>query len=320
MQQQVDPAADPFGGWAPFGPFGGGMPDGAMPGRQAASLGSGVIVSDDGRILTNAHVVKGGTDIKVSLSTGAEFDAKVVGIDEKSDLAVLQLEGKLPALRAMPIADSSKLRLGEVVLAIGNPFGVGQTVTMGIVSAQGRSSVGIEAYEDFIQTDAAINPGNSGGALVNMNGELVGINTAILSRGGGSQGVGFAIPTHMAVPVMDALVKDGRVSRGFLGIGVATVNQRLAAERHLPVTQGVLVEGDIAATSPAGKAGLVAGDVIVALDGVPMRDAGKLRNEIALRGAGAKVELEVARGKRTEKVDVTLGELPAQRQPIRRAP
>ena len=295
---------------SPWGDPWGGAEDWRLP---PASLGSGVIVSADGRILTNAHVVAAATDILVGLPDGDERPAKVVGVDHQSDLAVLQLEGKVPTLVPMAIADSTTLRLGEVVLAIGNPFGVGKTVTMGIVSAQGRSSVGIEDYEDFIQTDAAINPGNSGGALVNMKGELVGINTAILSRSGGSQGIGFAIPTDMAVPIMEALVKDGKVERGYLGIGVATVTKRMAIANKLPVERGVLVDGEIAADSPAGKAGLRAGDVIVAIDGEPASDAGRLRNTIAMRGRGATIELEIARGKEAIKVSATLAALPAAR-------
>ncbi|MBK9030784.1 MAG: trypsin-like peptidase domain-containing protein [Myxococcales bacterium] len=223
-------AADPF--WNdPSSPFFGGDDP-----RKAQSLGSGVIVSPDGRILTNAHVVDNAAAIRVTLRDGTEFAAKVIGADPRSDVAVLQLipgkGAKLPALRPLPMGDSSTLRLGEVVLAVGNPFGVGQAVTMGIVSAVGRASVGIEQYEDFIQTDAAINPGNSGGALVDMKGHLVGINTAILSRTGGYQGIGFAIPTNMARPIMDMLIKDGRVSRGYLGVQLAPLDQDARAVRH----------------------------------------------------------------------------------------
>jgi len=284
-------------------------PDGPSE-RESMAAGSGVIVSQDGRVLTNAHVVEGGGTVRVSLSDGTELDARVVGIDRRSDVAVLQLEGTLPTLRPIAIGDSSKLRLGDVVLAIGNPFGVGQAVSMGIVSAQGRASLGIQDYEDFIQTDAAINPGNSGGALVNMAGELVGINTAILSRSGGYQGIGFAIPSNMALPIAEMLAIGGKVSRGYLGIGVATVTRAIAEQQQLPVERGVLVSGEIAADSPAGTAGLQAGDVITALDGAPMRDAGKLRNTIAMKGAGATVVLEVARGKATKTIKVKLGELP----------
>ena len=182
--------------------------------RKAMSKGSGVIVTASGRILTNAHVVKDADDIKVTLHDGNDYDAKVVGVDPKGDLAVLQLKGNMPALKPLTFGDSSALRLGEVVLAIGDPFGVGKSVTMGIVSAKGRGGMGIEEYEDFIQTDAAINPGNSGGALINSRGELVGINTAIASKSGGYAGIGFAIPTNMARPIMEQLIRDGKVSRG----------------------------------------------------------------------------------------------------------
>ncbi len=303
-------AADPF--WNdPSSPFFGG--DDA---RKAQSLGSGVIVSADGRILTNAHVVKDADAIRVTLRDGTEFAAKQIGIDTRSDVAVLQLipaKGqKLPALRPLPFGDSSKLRLGEVVLAVGNPFGVGQAVTMGIVSATGRASVGIEQYEDFIQTDAAINPGNSGGALVDMNGNLVGINTAILSRTGGYQGIGFAIPTNMAKPIMDMLVKDGRVSRGYLGVGLAALDDDMRARFGIKAAAGVVV-GSVGDGTPAAKAGLQQGDVVTAIDGQAIRDVGRLRNLIATRGAGKVVKLDVARGAATRTIAVTLGELPDQR-------
>src|SRR5690606_6115467 len=191
--------------------------------------GSGVIVSADGTILTNNHVVADAKEIKVTTYDRREFDAKVIGTDPKSDLAVIQIQGAPEGLTPIQFGDSSKLRLGEIVLAIGNPFGVGQTVTMGIVSAKGRADLGIVDYEDFIQTDAAINPGNSGGALINMAGKLVGINTAILSRSGGYQGIGFAIPTNMAMPIMQSLKANGRVVRGWLGVGIQEVDSDLAA-------------------------------------------------------------------------------------------
>ena len=249
-----------------------------------------MIVSSDGRILTNAHVIDNASAIRVTLRDGAEFDARLIGSDPRSDVAVLQLipapGAKLPALKPITIGDSSKLRLGEVVLAVGNPFGVGQAVTMGIVSAVGRASVGIEQYEDFIQTDAAINPGNSGGALVDMRGHLVGINTAILSRSGGYQGIGFAIPTDMARPIMDMLVKDGRVSRGYLGVQLAPLDQARRDRFGIKAPAGVVVDV-VGRGTPAAKAGLVAGDLITAIDGQPVRDLGKLRNLIAIRGAGA---------------------------------
>ena len=303
-------AADPF--WNdPSSPFYGGDDP-----RKAQSLGSGVIVSSDGRVLTNAHVIDNAASIRVTLRDGVELDAKLIGSDPRSDVAVLQLipaKGqKLPALKPITIGDSSKLRLGEVVLAVGNPFGVGQAVTMGIVSAVGRASVGIEQYEDFIQTDAAINPGNSGGALVDMNGNLIGINTAILSRTGGYQGIGFAIPTDMAKPIMDMLVKDGRVSRGYLGVGLAALDQQARAQLGIKAKTGVVV-ASVGADTPASKAGLVAGDVVTAIDGQSVREVGKLRNLVAVRGAGKVSKLDIVRGTATRTIEVTLGELPDQR-------
>ncbi len=301
--------------WDPFfsdprSPFGGGEPSE----RKASSLGSGVIVSSSGRILTNNHVVQGADDIKVTLNNGTELTAKLVGTDPRSDVAVLQLQGTLPPLKPLVFGDSSGLRLGEVVLAIGDPFGVGQAVTMGIVSAKGRASVGIVDYEDFIQTDAAINPGNSGGALVNMRGELVGINTAILSKSGGYQGIGFAIPSNMARQISDMLVKDGRVKRGYMGVNIATVNQDVAKQVGLKVDHGVLVTG-VAPDGPAGKAGLRDGDVIVAMDGDEVKDAGKLRNTIAMSATGRSVDLQVVRGTAKQKVTVKLAELPTPKKP-----
>jgi len=280
--------------------------------RKASSLGSGVIVTAQGRILTNAHVVQGADDIKVTLSDGTEFDAKLIGTDPRADIAVLQLKGDLPRLKPLPFADSNKLRLGETVLAIGDPFGVGQAVTMGIVSAKGRASVGIEDYEDFIQTDAAINPGNSGGALVNLRGELVGINTAILSRSGGYQGIGFAIPSNMAKPIMDMLVKDGKVTRGYLGVNITRVTRDLASKHKLPATQGVLIT-DVVENGPAARGGLRSGDVVIAVDGAPMTDPGQFRNLVAMKGAGKPVELGVLRAKGRDQVRVILGELPDEK-------
>jgi Do/DeqQ family serine protease len=260
--------------------------------KRLASMGSGVIVTAGGRILTNAHVVQGADDIKVTVQDGTDYEAKIVGIDHKADLAVLQLKGTVPPLRPLAFGDSTKLRLGEVVLAIGNPFGVGKSVTMGIVSAKGRANMGIEEYEDFIQTDAAINQGNSGGALVNLRGELVGINTAIASRSGGYQGIGFAIPSNMARPIMEMLVKDGRVVRGYLGVGIETVTAELARENNLGARRGVVVTG-VQSDSPADKAGLAAGDVIVSLNGGEVLTGDVLRNTIAMLRPGTTVDLEV---------------------------
>ena len=305
---QAGPASfDPFF-TDPFSPWGGGEPDQ----RKAQSLGSGVIVSRDGKVLTNAHVVKDADEITVTLHDGSEVDAKVLGIDPRSDLAVLKLQGSLPALEPLPFADSGQLRLGEMVLAVGNPFGVGQAVTMGIVSATGRASVGIVDYEDFIQTDAAINPGNSGGALVNMRGELVGINTAILSRTGGYQGIGFAIPTNMARPIMDMLIKNGKVSRGYLGVSLAPLNAVNAGQLKIAPPKGVhgVLIAAVGDGTPAAKAGLAAGDLVTSIDGQEVRDVGRLRNTVAMKGAGKPVSLDVMRAGKSRTVTLTLGELP----------
>ena len=278
--------------------------------RQQMSKGSGVIVTAGGRILTNAHVVKGAAQITVSLHDGSDFYAKVIGTDPKADLAVLQLEGKFPALKPLVFGDSTALRLGEVVLAVGDPFGVGKSVTMGIVSAKGRGGMGIEEYEDFIQTDAAINPGNSGGALVNLRGELVGINTAIASPNRGYAGIGFAIPTNMARPIMDMLIKDGKVARGYLGVNIATVTKTLAAEQKLGASRGAVI-ANIQADGPAAKAGLAEGDVITAINGVEVRTSDVLRNTIAMIKPGTTVDLEVvSRTAGKSVIKAKLGELP----------
>jgi Do/DeqQ family serine protease len=259
--------------------------------QKQQGKGSGVIITANGRILTNAHVVKGADDISVTLQDGTELGAKVVGVDPHADLAVIQLEGTFPALRPIPWGDSSTLRLGEVVLAVGDGMGVGKSVSMGIVSAKGRG-LRIADYEDFIQTDAAINPGNSGGALVNLKGELVGINTAIASRSGGYQGIGFAIPTNMAKPIMEMLMKDGKVSRGYLGIGIATVNRQIVKELELKATSGVLV-ANVDSSGPGAKVGLVQGDVITAINGTTVKTGDALRNMIASIKPGTQVSLDI---------------------------
>jgi serine protease Do len=290
---------------------------GAQPSeRKQQSKGSGVIVTAGGRIVTNAHVVNGADDIKVTIHDGNEYDAKVIGIDPKADVAVLQLQGKLPVLKPVSFGDSSQLRLGEVVLAIGDPFGVGKSVTMGIVSAKGRGNMGIEEYEDFIQTDAAINPGNSGGALVNLRGELVGINTAIASRTGAYAGIGFAIPSSMAKPIMEMLVKDGKVVRGYLGVNIQTVTAELARDNKLGASRGAVVAA-VEPTSPAARAGLATGDVIVALNGSDIRSGDVLRNTIAMIKPGTTVDLEVIGPANAGKklVKVKLGALP-DRKPV----
>jgi len=281
---------------------------GTKPRRQG-SKGSGVVVTAGGRILTNAHVVSGADDILVTLHDGSDVSAKVVGIDAKADLAVIQLKGKFPQLKPLSFGDSNALRLGEVVLAVGDPFGVGKSVTMGIVSAKGRGNMGIEEYEDFIQTDAAINPGNSGGALVNLKGELVGINTAIASKSGGYAGIGFAIPTNMVKPIMDMLVKDGKVVRGYLGVNIATITTQLAQERKLGSTRGALV-ADVQPQSPAAKAGLVEGDVITAINGTEIRTGDALRNTVAMIRPGTTIDLEVVATGGKKVIKAKLGELP----------
>jgi Do/DeqQ family serine protease len=281
ISTEAEVEVDPF-----FGSF-----MGADGPQKQQGKGSGVIITGTGRILTNAHVVKGADDISVTLQDGTELGAKVIGVDPHADLAVIQLEGTFPALRPIPWGDSSTLRLGEVVLAIGDGMGVGKSVSMGIVSAKGRG-LRIADYEDFIQTDAAINPGNSGGALVNLKGELIGINTAIASRSGGYQGIGFAIPTNMAKPIMEMLMKDGKVSRGYLGINIATVNRQVVKELELKTTSGVLV-ANVENDGPAAKVGLVQGDVITAINGTTVKTGDALRNLIASIKPGSQVTLDV---------------------------
>ncbi len=275
--------------------------------RLERSLGSGVIVGDDGIILTNNHVVAKAEEIQVTLSDKREFKAEVVGTDPPSDVAVLRLKDAPDDLKTIPFGNSDDLRLGEVVVAIGNPFGVGQTVTMGIVSAKGRANVGIVDYEDFIQTDAAINPGNSGGALLNLKGELVGINTAILSRSGGYQGIGFAIPSNMVRSIMGSLVKSGKVVRGFLGVMIQDLTPQLAKALKIKEAQGVLVS-DVVKDGPAEKAGIRAQDVILGVNQEKVNSSSRLRNIIASVGANNEAILEVLRDGEVEKYTVKLEE------------
>jgi serine protease Do len=274
------------------------------------SLGSGVIVTRDGYILTNNHVVDGADEIKVLLAKDKrEFAAKIVGKDQKADIAVLKIEAS--DLSYLTLADSDKLEVGDVVLAIGNPFGVGQTVTMGIISALGRGGMGIEDYEDFIQTDAAINPGNSGGALVDAEGRLIGINTAILSRSGGNQGVGFAIPINLARNIMNQLIKHGKVERGYLGVAIRDLTPDLAQAFKAPDTHGALVE-DVTAKSAAAEAGLRNGDVVIGLNGKPVDDSRHLRLAVGEMSPGTSVQLEVLRDGKERSFSVTLREMPGQ--------
>jgi len=276
------------------------------------SLGSGVIVSADGLVVTNNHVVEGNRGITVHLSDGRSIEADVVGTDAPSDMALLRLRGSDLNLTPLSYGDSSALRQGDVVLAIGNPFGVGQTVTMGIVSAVGRADMGITEYEDFIQTDAAINPGNSGGALVSSRGELIGINTAILSRTGGSHGIGFAIPSNMVRPIITSLLEHGKVVRGWLGVTIQDVDDMdpaLVTAMHLPASRGVVVT-DIEAGSPGDVAGMLRGDFIERFDGERLNSTAQLRNLVATRGANAAVRLTIMRAGERRTLNVNLGERP----------
>src|SRR6266403_467907 len=270
-------------------------------------IGSGVVVTKDGYILTNNHVVDGADEVKVALQDGRDFTAKVIGRDPKSDVAVIKINAK--DLPTVPMADSDKVEVGDVVLAVGNPFGIGQTVTTGIVSATGRTgAVGLD-YEDFIQTDAAINPGNSGGALVDAEGRLIGINTAILSRSGGNQGIGFAIPVNLARDVMESLVKDGHVTRGYLGVMIQDVTPDLATEFKLKDSTGALV-GDVTPRSPAEKAGLRNGDIIVEFNGKKVTDSRHLKLEVARISPGESVPVKILRDGATKTLEVKVKEMP----------
>ncbi|HTZ97242.1 MAG TPA: DegQ family serine endoprotease [Terriglobales bacterium] len=276
--------------------------------QRERGLGSGVIVSPDGYILTNNHVIDKATDIKVMLSDKRQFPGKVVGADPKTDIAVVKIEAT--GLPTIALGDSSKIEVGDYAFAIGNPFGVGETATMGIISATGRNGLDIEDYEDFIQTDAAINPGNSGGALLNARGELVGINTAILSGGsGGNQGIGFAIPINMAKYVMDQILKHGKVVRGYIGVGVQEVTPDLAKAFNVPAEKGALV-GSVEPNSPGDKAGLKRGDIITQLNGQPISGSNDLRLKVGSMAPGTKVSLKINRNGQTSDISITLGEAP----------
>jgi serine protease Do len=265
---------------------------GTPPGPEAQGAGSGVIVSSDGYVLTNDHVVEGAKEITVTLPDNREFTGKVVGLDPQTDLAVVKIDAT--DLPFVPWGNSAELRVGEYVLAVGNPFGLNSTVTLGIVSALGRGGMGITQYEDFIQTDAAINPGNSGGALVNTRGELVGINTAIFSQSGGYQGVGFAVPTNLAKPVYESLVSTGKVVRGFLGVGIQAVTTDLAQSFQLEHTKGALVT-NVVPGSPADEAGIKRGDVIIEYQGKPVVDPRNLQHQVIRTTVGSEVKMVIIR-------------------------
>ncbi len=279
--------------------------------HKTASLGSGVIVSPDGFILTNNHVIRGADEITVLLSDKRKFKGKVVGTDPKTDLSVIKIEAE--DLPTIIWGNSDRLRVGELVLAFGSPYGLNQTITMGIVSAVGRANVGIADYEDFIQTDAAINPGNSGGALVDARGECIGINTAIFSTTGGYQGIGFAIPSNMAKVVMDQLVIKGKVTRGWLGVSIQPITSELARQFNLKEENGALV-GDVIENSPAEKAGIMRGDVIIEFNGEKVEEPYNLRNTVASTPPGEILKLKVVRNGRVELQNVTIGELPSEVQ------
>ena len=280
--------------------------------RPSTNLGSGVIVSESGYILTNSHVVEAADSIEVALADTRRVNAKVVGTDPESDLAVLKID--LPKLPAITFGQADSTRVGDVVLAIGNPFGVGQTVTMGIVSATGRSHLGINTFENFIQTDAAINPGNSGGALVDVNGHLIGINTAIYSRtpGGASLGIGFAIPVSTAKTVMEQIIKTGSVERGWIGVGVQEMTREIAESFKMPgTTRGALIT-EVFRGTPADRGGMKVGDVLVAVDGKTVTDSATMLNLIAALTPGSQATLRVMREAKEIDLKVTVGKRPKQ--------
>ena len=281
---------------------------GDQPQRQSG-LGSGVIVSADGYILTNYHVVEAADEIEVAINDGRKLKARIVGADPESDLAVLKVNAK-DALPTITFAATDSLRVGDVVLAIGNPFGVGQTVTSGIVSALGRSHLGINTFENFIQTDAAINPGNSGGALIDANGLLVGINTAIYSQSGGSMGIGFAIPVSLARSVMEQIIKTGAVTRGWIGVEVQEISPEIAESFGLKSTQGAIIAG-VMRGSPADKAGIKPGDVLLAVENKPVKDAQVMLDLIASLTPGQTARFKVRREGKELDLAGTIGKRPA---------
>ena len=281
-----------------------------MPQERQVGLGSGVIVSPAGYLLTNNHVIEGADDVEVQLGDGRTAKARTIGTDPESDIAVLKIE--LDKLPVVAFGDVDRLQVGDVVLAIGNPFGVGQTVTSGIVSALGRNSLGINIFENFIQTDAAINPGNSGGALVDVNGNLLGINTAIYSRSGGSLGIGFAIPVTTARQVMEGLIKDGQVTRGWIGVEPRDLTPEIAKTLDLSVSQGVLITG-VVQSGPASEGGLRPGDVVTKIAGTPVANTPQLLNAVAALKPREQATIRVQRGEKALDVQVTVAQRPRSR-------
>jgi len=289
--------------------------------RKSTNLGSGVIVSEEGYILTNSHVVEAADEIEIALADTRRAKARVIGTDPDTDLAVLKIE--MPKLPAILFGQSDQARVGDVVLAIGNPFGVGQTVTAGIISAVGRSQLGINTFENFIQTDAAINPGNSGGALVDSTGQLLGINTAIYSRtpGGASLGIGFAIPASTAKQVLEQIMQNGQVTRGWIGVGVQDMTRELSESFKLPEIRGALIT-EVFRGTPADKAGVKLGDILIAVEGQPVTDSSSMLNLVAALNPGKQATLKVVRSQQETEVKVIVGRRPQQQRssPVAREP
>ena len=303
----------------PFGFFGDDFmerffgPQGRPPARRRQfrqqGAGTGFLISEDGYILSNNHVVGDADKITVTLSDGREMAAERIGTDPQSEVALIKIEGD--GYDHLPLGNSSDLRVGSWVIAIGNPFGLTETVTVGVVSAKGRSNIGIADYEDFIQTDAAINPGNSGGPLLNLNGEVVGINTAIYSRSGGYMGIGFAIPINMATYVKDQLIETGKVTRSYLGVYIQPLTPELAESFDLEATDGILIS-QVSKDSGADEAGLKTGDVILEMNGKPVEDVGSFRNKVSSNPPGTEIELKINRDGKTRAITVTTGEFPGE--------
>lgn len=278
--------------------------------KRTSSLGSGVIVSANGYILTNHHVVEAADEVEIALLDGRKARAKLIGSDPETDLAVLKTD--LKDLPVITFGQSQQVKIGDVVLAVGNPFGVGQSVTMGIVSALSRSRVGINTFEDFIQTDAAINPGNSGGALTDTSGNLIGINTAIYSRSGGSLGIGFAIPVHIAKQIMEQIVQTGGVTRGWLGVSMQDMTQELAESFGLEEPSGALI-ASVLKDGPADKAGIRAGDILVAIAGKALKNSSEMLNVVAALAPGETVTVMVIRNKQEKSIPIKVGVRPRQK-------